>query len=457
MSISAFAGSPLLIDTQALVQAGFIDPDDLPSPPPFSPYLVEYAKVAAFKDQLLQKAWQRFSENPSGANTLSEFAANHPWAKEYALFVTLKAKMNNAPWYEWPEGLREYAPQACSQAEVKFQEEVHYHLFTQYLFMEQWQALHRYAAEHAIQLIGDLPIYVALDSVDVWVHQSIFQLDPTTRHPLKVAGVPPDYFSATGQRWGNPLYCWNSNDDAVKNRLYDWWEQRLRHNFSLVDIVRIDHFRGFESYWAVPAEEETALNGNWEPGPGKHFFVEMGRRLGEMQIIAEDLGIITKEVEQLRDSLSYPGMNILLFAFDGNPDNSYLPYNMNKASVVYTGTHDNDTAVGWYLSPEVSVEAKQQAKLFANRFDDNAGGFHRELIYLAYGSPANLAIIPMQDVLGFGNDCRMNTPGTTTGNWQWRLRGAALSPELANWLKAQVELFGRSLSPCHQSPENTQE
>ena len=250
--------------------------------------------------------------------------------------------------------------------------------------------------------------------------------------------------SATGQRWGNPLYRWNTKNSQIDDKLWNWWEQRLRLNFSLVDTLRIDHFRGFESYWAVPAGEPTAINGCWLPGPGKPFFEEMDRRLEGMSIIAEDLGMITPEVEALRLNLGYPGMKILLFAFDGDPNNSYLPYNTEKNSVVYTGTHDNDTAVGWFLSPDVAPESKLRAKRFANRVDDHAGTFHRDLIHLALSSAANLAILPMQDVLGFGNDCRLNTPGTTDNNWQWRCAGRFINDEVAGWLSDLTLLFGRS-------------
>ncbi|MGD9950355.1 MAG: 4-alpha-glucanotransferase, partial [Desulfobulbus sp.] len=371
----------------------------------------------------------------------------HPWAMEYALFVALKSKFNFQPWYKWPAEIREHQLSACQKATCELHEELDFHLFTQYLVLNQWQQLQQYANDQGIQLIGDLPIYVALDSVDAWAHQAIFQLDKATSLPTQVAGVPPDYFSATGQRWGNPLYRWQTKNIVVQQQLWDWWEQRLRHNFSMVDILRIDHFRGFESYWSVPAEEKTAINGCWKPGPGRPFFEAMQSRLGQMPIIAEDLGIITPEVDELRESLQFPGMKVLLFAFDGNPENSYLPYNIEKESVIYTGTHDNDTAVGWYLSSEVTPEAKRRAKRFANRFDDNAGSFHRELVHLALSSPANLAILPMQDILGFGNDCRMNTPGTTTGNWQWRLADTFMTEEVSAWLAEQVELFGRVPQP----------
>lgn len=442
MSSSSFAGSPLLIGTRSLIKQGLVLAGEIPDDH-FSPYQVCYPEASTFKQGILKKAWQRFSSRSENRDKLRHFAEQYSWLRDYGLFMALKEKLHQAPWYEWPEGLRQHRITSCKQAEKELQPTVDFHLFTQYLFTIQWQHFHQYAQEQSIHLIGDLPIYVALDSVDVWANQSIFQLDASSGLPTHVSGVPPDYFSAKGQRWGNPLYRWNTGDVAVNNQLWNWWEQRLRHNFSLVDILRIDHFRGFESYWSIPAEEETAINGGWEPGPGLSFFEAMQDRLGQMPIIAEDLGIITPEVEQLRINMDYPGMKVLLFAFDGDPNNSYLPYNVEKKSVLYTGTHDNDTAVGWYLSPEVASDAKRRAKNFANCFDDNAGSFHRELIHLALSSPANLTILPMQDVLGFGNDCRMNTPGTTTGNWQWRCADYFITDDLAQWLAEQIQLFGR--------------
>ena len=367
MSFSAFAGSPLLIGTHTLLHQGLILARDIPEVC-HSPYLIDYAQVSRYKQTLLQGAWQRFSAVPTNMDHLQQFATEHPWALKYALFVALKSKFKQAPWYEWPKPLRQYQPEACKKAMKELEHSVHYHLFTQHLFLQQWRKLQLHAQTQGIHLIGDLPIYVAHDSVDVWANQAIFQLDPATGSPTSVAGVPPDYFSTTGQRWGNPLYRWSTDAPLVRKQLWDWWEQRLRHNFSMVDVLRIDHFRGFESYWSVPAEEETAMNGCWKPGPGVEFFQEMQKRLGQMPIIAEDLGFITTEVDHLRESLNFPGMKVLLFAFDGNPENSYLPYNIEKQSVIYTGTHDNDTAVGWYLSPEVSPEAKRRAKQFANRF-----------------------------------------------------------------------------------------
>ena len=451
MSSSAFAGSPLFIGTHSLVKQGLVRAQDIPKID-FSPYQVSYSKVVTFKQEILQQAWQRFPTLSENRDKLRHFVEQFPWVREYGLFLVLKEKFCQRPWYEWPEDLRQHRKESCEQAEKQLQPLVDFHVFAQYLFNTQWQGLHQYAQTQSIHLIGDLPIYVALDSVDVWANQEIFQLDRQTGLPTHVAGVPPDYFSAEGQRWGNPLYRWNAKCSTVQHQLWGWWEQRLRHNFSLVDILRIDHFRGFESYWAVPAKEKTAINGCWQPGPGLPFFEAMDKRLGQMPIIAEDLGIITPEVEQLRRTLGFPGMKVLLFAFDGDPHNSYLPYNVEKSSVLYTGTHDNDTAVGWYLNPEVAPEAKRRAKRYAYCFDDNAGSFHRELIHLALASPANLAILPMQDVLGFGNDCRMNTPGTTSGNWLWRCADFFVTDDLAHWLAEQVQFFGRLPVPAARTP-----
>ncbi len=357
--------------------------------------------------------------------------------------MALKQKYNQKAWFQWPEKLRRRDPEAILNIAGQLKREIRYYQFEQYLFFSQWQKLHAYANEKGIQIIGDLPIYVGLDSVDVWANQKIFELDNKTARPTHVAGVPPDYFSKTGQLWGNPLYRWNTKNSDVKKQLHDWWADRLQMIFSTVDVIRIDHFRGFESYWSVPAKEKTAVNGKWQKGPGITFFQEMEKRLGALPVIAEDLGLITPAVEKLRDNLGFPGMKILLFAFDGNPKNEYLPYNYSKKCVVYTGTHDNDTAVGWYLSPEVSPDTKKQAKRFANRTDNEASTFHRDMIYLAHSSPACLCVLPMQDVLGFGNDCRMNTPGTTENNWQWRCAGRFITDDLAEQLFESTRLFGR--------------
>ncbi|MBM9538420.1 4-alpha-glucanotransferase [Desulfobulbus alkaliphilus] len=446
MSYSSFAGNPLFISPELLLEQGLVGKSEA-TPPVFCEYSVKYAEVAAFKERLLAAAWKNYQHSGLLEDTLGDFTRLNPWVNDHGLFLALKETYKEKPWYKWPPRLRHRHPETLVQASRQHRERIQYHIFVQYLFFMQWQLLRAYAEENGIHIIGDLPIYVAQDSVDVWAHPAIFQLDAQSGEPTHVAGVPPDYFSVTGQRWGNPLYRWDLDDPDGKKLLWDWWEQRLRINFTLADTIRIDHFRGFESYWSVPAEEKTALNGQWEPGPGATFFREMDRRLGGMSIIAEDLGMITPEVEELRQELAYPGMKILLFAFDGNRDNSYLPYNCEKNSVVYTGTHDNDTAVGWCLSPQVPLASKQLAKRFANRVDDHAGFFHRDLIHIALSSAPNLAIIPLQDVLGFGNDCRINTPGTTENNWLWRCASRFLAEDIATWLREMTETFGRLPSP----------
>ena len=441
MSCSAFAGNPLFISPELLLQDGRIQPSDLPSYN-FSEYVIEFDKVIAQKNTILAVAWRTFQANGTRHN-LDGFISANPWVKDYGLFMALKQKYNQKAWFQWPEELSRRDPNALNKTKDQLKQEISYFQFEQYLFFSQWQKLHNYANKNGIQIIGDLPIYVGLDSVDVWANQNIFELDPKTALPTAVAGVPPDYFSKTGQLWGNPLYRWNTTNADVKEQLHNWWVQRLEMIFSTVDVIRIDHFRGFESYWSVPAKEKTAINGKWLKGPGIQFFQQMEKRLGKLPIIAEDLGIITPAVERLRDELGFPGMKILLFAFDGNIDNSYLPYNYTKNCVVYTGTHDNDTAVGWYLEPEVSREAKRQAKRYANREDNEASTFSSEMIYLAHSSTACLSILPMQDVLGFGNDCRMNTPSTTKNNWQWRCAQRFITDDMAEQLCESTYIFGR--------------
>ncbi len=441
MSCSSLAGNPLFISPELLLEQSLLKVTEITGDG-FSEYLVDYPLVTKFNEKILRLAWQRFSGRSTGSE-LEQFKRNAPWVHDYALFLSLKNHYQQAPWFSWPAEIRLRDNQALARAAAELEDEINYHCFVQYLFFSQWQALRRYAEDKGIRIIGDLPIYVALDSVDVWVHQEIFELEKASGRPTSVAGVPPDYFSPRGQLWGNPLYRWHARSEQVKKHLYDWWQQRFEAIFAMVDIVRIDHFRGFSSYWSVPAREKTAINGKWKKGPGISFFQEMENRLGPMAIIAEDLGTITPEVEQLRDDLGYPGMKILLFAFDGNTKNSYLPHNYTHNCVVYTGTHDNDTAVGWYLSQTTQPEARRRAKRQANQDNDDAASFHRDMIYLAYSSVADLAVIPMQDVLGFGNDCRMNTPGTTEGNWRWRCAGRFITDELAAWLHDITTFFNR--------------
>ncbi len=443
MSSSAFAGNPLFISPEQLIQEGLLRQEDLP-PHHFSEYHVDFSEVTSWKEKILQQAWKTFQQQNSKAQQdhfFDQLIKKHHWLKKYSLFMALKQQFNQQGWMQWPKKIRQCQAQALQEVTKKLQEQIRYFQFEQYLFFKQWDKVHAYAQKKEIQLIGDLPIYVGLDSADVWAQQEIFTL-AENGNPTHVAGVPPDYFSKTGQLWGNPLYRWESNG-AVQEKLLTWWQQRLQAILSTVDSIRIDHFRGFESYWSVPAEEKTALNGSWKPGPGISFFQKMERRLGKLPIIAEDLGIITPAVEKLRDDLSFPGMKILLFAFDGDPENAYLPHNTIRNCVVYTGTHDNDTAVGWYLSEETSSKAKELAREYANCQHPDATHFHKQMIYLVQSSVAALCILPMQDVLGFGNDCRMNHPGTTNDNWQWRCAPGFITDSLATEFKRTTALFGR--------------
>ena len=442
MSTSAFAGSPLLISPQALVEDGLLAASDLARAPHFSPYLTDYHQVTVFKKKLLARSFNSFST--AYDRHYLDFIRRTPWLSDYALFMSLKEVYAEHPWYRWPEALARREPAALAEAEDRYRERIDYYLFEQYMFFGQWSKMKKYAHLKDIRLIGDIPIYVGLDSCDVWAHQDIFELDPKTFKPIRIAGVPPDYFSKTGQRWGNPLYRWNDKDLSVSDKLLKWWIERFRSVFHMVDVSRVDHFRGFESYWAVPEEEETALNGTWVQGPGETFFNNIYKELGRLNIIAEDLGEITPEVLKLRDILGFPGMKVLQFAFDGNPENTFLPCNFEHANcVVYTGTHDNDTTLGWFLSDKVSDSQRNQIKLFANRHMHDKSPINDDLIYLAFSSTAALAIIPLQDLLGFGSDCRMNTPGVPKGNWRWRCHDKYLTDKLADKIKKITARFNR--------------
>lgn len=442
MSSSAFAGSPLLISPQSLHDEGLIESAELNAVPSFSSYSTDYHQVHAYKNKLLELSFTAFSSESN--REFEQFTRRTPWVYDYALFMTLKEVYGNKPWFEWPEKLARREPSALAQAEDRYLERIEYYLFEQYIFFSQWHSLRQYAHEKAINIIGDIPIYVGLDSSDVWANRKLFEIDDATLTPVRVSGVPPDYFSKTGQRWGNPLYRWNSKDATIDDSLLAWWVQRFRAVFDMVDVARIDHFRGFETYWAVPEEEATALNGSWEPGPGASFFTKVYTQLGELKIIAEDLGEITPEVIKLRNDLEFPGMKVLQFAFDGNSHNPFLPYNYtNSNCVVYTGTHDNDTTMGWFLSDYLDEEMRNTVKLFSNRVMHDSNPIHFDLIYLALSSIAGLAIIPLQDILGFGSDCRMNIPGVAEGNWRWRCSEKFLTEELSDTLKTLTHRFGR--------------
>ncbi len=442
MSTSAFAGSPLLISPELLFQAGLISRSDLDGIPAFSPYSAEFVEVRRYKDKLLHQAYLRFQ--PDICPEYATFIATTAWLDEYAIFMTLKDLYHNSGWFAWPHEFATHRQRSLQTLITTQLEKINYFRFEQFEFFRQWRLLRQYATQQGIALIGDLPIYVSYDSVDVWAHQAIFSLDRATLRPTKVSGVPPDYFSKTGQRWGNPLYEWHNRDENVQNLLLNWWSARFSNLFHLVDMTRIDHFRGFESFWAIPEDNETAIEGEWLKGPGAVFFKKVAEKLGELPIVAEDLGIITPEVEALRDELGFPGMKVLQFAFDGNKDNSFLPCNFQSPHcIVYTGTHDNDTTVGWYLSDRLDDNLRATIKKMANRSLHDANAIHNDLMYLAQSSIAMLCIFPLQDILGFGNDCKMNHPGVAEGNWRWRCAQEFLTPEIAEKMKANTNLFGR--------------
>jgi len=355
--------------------------------------------------------------------------------------MSIREREGSSAWNKWPVKLARRDEGALRICRKELAGRLDYFKFEQYYFYKQWHRLRKYANSRGIKLIGDLPIYVGYDSSDVWANHGCFDLDKRTLTPNHVAGVPPDYFSETGQRWGNPLYLWKIGH-RKNQALYDWWRSRFRHLGRMVDLVRIDHFRGLESYWQVPAKEKTAVHGRWVKGPGHAFFDDMGDALGDLKIIAEDLGIITPEVIALRDKLGFPGMKILQFAFDPDEKNLYLPYNYETTNcVVYTGTHDNNTTLGWYLGEEGSEHAKSRARRYANCHNDCQISW--EFIRMAFASTAALAIIPMQDVLGFGGDCRMNLPGTSKGNWRWRCAPWFINGEVSGRLFSETKFYGR--------------
>ncbi|HEY9723227.1 MAG TPA: 4-alpha-glucanotransferase, partial [Oscillatoriaceae cyanobacterium] len=435
-TFSAFAGNPLLIDLKALVDAGWLQESVLAEAPP-NTGAVDYGWVVHFKRKALAEAYAGFKKHGVAADkaALEAFKAEQSsWLDDYALFAALKDAHEGASWESWEKPLVKREAAALKKARKDHAEAIAQIQFVQWVFFEQWGRLKAYAHEHGIQIIGDIPIFVAFDSADAWGNPDLFYLD-ADGHPTVVAGVPPDYFSETGQLWGNPLYRW----DEMKKRGYVWWVSRVRQALALYDVVRVDHFRGFEAYWEVPAGETTAIKGRWVKGPEADLFRVLSEQLGgELPIIAEDLGLITPEVEALRDEFALPGMKILQFAW-GDPSNAYLPHNFVRNCVVYTGTHDNDTSRGWFES------APESEKDYALRYM-NVGpeAFTWGLIRLAMSSSAVLALAPVQDVLDLGPEARMNTPAVASGNWCWRLLPGQLVPAHAHRLASLAEMFGRT-------------
>ncbi|NJM05840.1 4-alpha-glucanotransferase [Candidatus Gracilibacteria bacterium] len=438
---SAFAGNPLLISLEELARAGLLEWREIEAAlmqvaGAFSPDFIDYGAVIYYRLPLLRQAFtrlQRTPESPLNAELHSFRAANARWLDDYALFMALKDHHGGASWHTWDAAIAARQPAALAHWRNELLDDIAFHQFTQYLFFKQWGALKSYANGRGVKIIGDAPIFVAYDSADVWANRQLFYLDDVG-NPTVVAGVPPDYFSATGQRWGNPLYRW----DVMAADNFSWWIERLRATLTLVDLLRVDHFRGFAAYWEIPAAEETAIKGRWVPAPGDDLFHALEKELGDIPIIAEDLGLITPDVEQLRDHFGLPGMKILQFAFDGDPDNNYLPHNYTTNCIVYPGTHDNNTTVGWF-----SELHDGQRAIIANYLGREPRDIAWDLLRLACMSVADIAIVPFQDVLRLNSDARMNTPGLLGGNWSWRFRADALNATVAGDLRTLTALYGR--------------
>ena len=437
MSSSAFAGNVLLIDLIELQQQGWLTSDDLVPDNVFSDQRVRFAAMVPWRMERLQRAAASFAKaaRPEQRQDFQAFCVLHAvWLHDYALFMTLADSNGWALWCDWDPLLASRDKAALVAAASQHAGGVAFWQFCQWCFFRQWKKLRTYANERGVQIVGDAPIFVAYQSADVWARQELFELDNHGR-PQVVAGVPPDYFSATGQRWGNPLYRW----DAHMAEGYAWWTERVRRIFALVDIVRIDHFRGFAGYWEIPASEPTAVVGRWMPGPGAPLFTAIEAALGKLPIIAEDLGVITREVDDLRRQFNLPGMRVLHFAFGGGNDNNYLPHNYEPNTVVYGGTHDNDTSIGWL---QQSSEAERAHVCDYLAIDGHE--IHWDLIRAACASVAATAIHPLQDVLGLGGEHRMNLPGSPEGNWEWRFAWEHVTPEHAVRLRHLSELYRRT-------------
>src|SRR5262245_19893173 len=456
-SLSAFAGNPLLIGLDRLVEEGWLSPGELESAPSFGAATVEFERVTPFRDACLTRAFHQFLKSATSEQK-AEFdsfrAEQEFWLDDYALFAALKGEAGGNPWKDWGQTLVRRDRAALKRHAATLADVVDREVFIQFQFDRQWRSLKAYANARGIRLMGDVPIFVAHDSADVWAHQQQYMLDAGGQVTM-IAGVPPDYFSETGQRWGNPLYRW----DVMRNDDYAWWMLRLRHALRAFDLVRLDHFRGFESYWEIPADLPTAAGGRWVAGPGAPFFRHVLSRLGHLPLVAEDLGVITPPVEALRDEFEFPGMRILQFAFGDDPKASdYQPHNYPRNCVVYTGTHDNDTTRGWFESRAGVGTTRTTAQIARERdfaltyLGTDGRNIQWDMIRLALSSVADTAIVPMQDVLGLGTDSRMNLPGSATGNWRWRFAEDRITPTMTDNLARLTDVYDRT--PRSQKPGN---
>lgn len=427
-STSAYAGNPLLINLELLEQAGWLSSDGGAE--------VKEEDVCDYRRSRLCEARIGFIARPADEDRQAYqkfMQENSYWVEDYALFCTLKKLHNQSAWWEWPPEHRERQPQALQAIRQDMAKDMEQHLFEQFIFFQQWEKLKTYANEREIKLFGDLPIFVATDSVDVWSHRSNFLLDETGK-PEVVAGVPPDYFSETGQLWGNPHYDW----PYMQQTKFQWWVQRLKAQQKLFDMVRIDHFRGFEAYWEIPADAPNAMSGRWVKAPGEALFSVLQQEVGTLLLVAEDLGVITPEVTALREQFGIAGMKILQFAFEGGAINPYLPHHHKENCVVYTGTHDNDTTLGWFSSLPESCQ-----QYVCEYLGQQQEMMPWALIRAAFASVANLAVTPMQDILALDGAHRMNKPGTLSGNWRWRFTWDQAPENLHEKLRRMVEIYGR--------------
>lgn len=437
-SYSAFAGNHIMISLDFLVQDGLLSKSDVKGHPTFHESRVDYAAVTTYKEHILRGIYKnirnKLEQNFEFENFCNE---NAYWIDDYALFVTLKEYFRGIIWSDWPEDIRNKQEDAVRDWKEKLRDRILMEKFFQYLFFKQWFSLKKYCNTKNIQIIGDMPIYVTYDSADVWAKPEIFKLDDTKK-PLFVAGVPPDYFSATGQLWGNPVYKW----DILKETGYSWWLRRIEFNLKLFDIVRLDHFRGFVSYWEIPATEKTAVNGKWVNAPVQDFFNTLYKHFPSLPIIAEDLGTITPDVKEIMNTFGIPGMKVLLFAFgDDLPTNPYIPHNHTKYCIIYTGTHDNNTIKGWFKKDAGPAERKRVRQYLGRDITEDT--IYREFIRLAMMSVANMVVLQMQDILGLGEESRMNFPATSENNWEWRLLPKQITPALIQELSEATVIYGR--------------
>lgn len=446
-SLSAFAGNPLFVSLERLAEQGWLAPAELRIDIPISEDQVDFEPVAAWKRSRLSLAMARARE--SGAWDSAEFTrfreSESDWLSDYVLFSALKDEAGGRAWTKWAPELVHREPAALMDARRRLAPSIEQEEFVQFEFARQWRALRKYAAAHHVRIMGDIPIFVAHDSADVWANQGLFQLD-RSGNPTVVAGVPPDYFSATGQLWGNPLYRW----DLLAQQGYDWWISRFRHALRLFDLVRLDHFRGFESFWQVPADARDARQGRWVAGPGIALFRAAEESLGPLPLIAEDLGVITPQVDALRDALGAPGMRVLQFAFGTDPKAAdYRPHNYPPHCVIYTGTHDNDTTVGWFHSRAGEGTTRAHGEIARERaaalayLGTDGADIAWDMLRLAWASVADTAVAPLQDVLSLGTEARLNLPGSAQGNWRWRFRPNQLTPEIEFRLAALTHIYER--------------